>query len=42
MDVGEAFQQCIGGLLGLVELAGVDEIDDGVGRGSQLEGPAGP
>ena len=36
MHVGKALQQCIGGLLRLVELAGVDEIDDGVGGGGQL------
>ena len=31
MDVGEARQQFVGGLLGLVEIAGVDHVDDGVG-----------
>ena len=36
MGVGEASQQFMAGLLGLIELAGVDESEDGVGRDDQL------
>ena len=36
MDVGEALQQFMGGLLRRVELSGVDEIENTVGCGGQL------
>ena len=36
MDVGEALQQFMGGLLGLVEQSGVDEIEDTVGCGGEF------
>ena len=36
MHIGEARDEVAGGLLGLVELAGMDEVDGGVGRRGQL------
>src|SRR4029077_4172679 len=36
MDVGEALQQFMGGLLRRVELSSVDEIEDTVGCGGQF------
>ena len=36
MDVGEALQQFMGGLLRRVELSGVDEIEDTVGCGGHF------
>jgi hypothetical protein len=36
MHIGEARDEVAGGLLGLIELAGLDEVDGGVGRRGQL------
>jgi hypothetical protein len=36
MRIGEARDEVAGGLLGLIELAGLDEVDGGVGRRGQL------
>jgi len=36
MDIGEARQQIVGGLLGGIEVAGVNHVDDGVGRLGQF------
>ena len=36
VDLGEPHLEVAGGLLGLVELAGTDEVGSGVGRNGQL------
>jgi len=38
VDAGESLQQFLGGLFGLIELAGLDHIDDGIGCHGQFEG----
>ena len=40
VDLGEPHLEVAGGLLGLVELAGTDEVGRGVGRNGQLASPA--
>jgi hypothetical protein len=41
VHIGEARQEIVGGVLGGVELAGMDEVDDGVGCRGQLVGDLG-
>ena len=36
MDIGEAREQVVGGLLGGIEMAGVNHVDHGVGRLGQF------
>ena len=36
VDAREATQQVVGGLFSFVESAGIDQIDDGIGGGSQF------
>ena len=38
MDIGEAREQVVGGLLGGIEIAGLDHVDHGVGRLGQFVG----